>query len=352
MHETSSNPFNITFGEEPASLIDRKEEFLKIVSTFESDSPESKITIITGPRGCGKTVLLSQVKHHFDERADWITADLTQYSNMLEQLAAKLYENGKLKHLFLKGEFNFSFRGLSFSIRGESPVSNVETLLERMLGYLKSKGKCVLVTIDDVASGDYLRQFIQSYQSFLREKYPLFLLMTGLHENISNLQTTRNLTFLLRAPKLVLPRLSLRAIALAYRSALGIDDKRSIDLAKLTNGYAYAYQLVGNALYKSKSDKLSKAELDAIDLSLEENAYSIIWKNMSGEDKKMAYAMLDHAKASDIMQKLGITNSKYQVYRKRLINIGIADDSARGSLSFSLPRFKEFVRFQKEIEDE
>ena len=85
--------------------------------------------------------MLSQIKKAFDEYDDWITVDLNPFTNMLENLASKLYDKGKLKKLFLNHEFNFSFHGLSFSISGKNPITNVNTLLEVMLKYLKKKQK-------------------------------------------------------------------------------------------------------------------------------------------------------------------------------------------------------------------
>ena len=351
MAEKRTNPFNITFGEEPASLISRNLEFNEIIDLFESESPESKIKIITGPRGSGKTVLLSKIKAYFDAKEDWITADLTQYSNMLEQLAGKIYEDGKIKKLFLKKEFSFSFKGIGFSIHGDEPISNIESLLDRIFTYLSKKNVKVLITVDDVSSNDNLKQFVQTYQGFLRSKYPAYLLMTGLFENVSDLQNAKNLTFLLRAPKIRLSKLNTRAIALSYQYYLKMGEKESIELAKATKGYAYAFQLMGNTLYKSKDKKLGKQEIDAIDLELENNVYGKIWETMSPTDKAFAFVMLNHQKVSEIIDEMKINNAKFQVYRKRLVNIGVADDSIRGQLSFNLPRFAEFVRFQKELSE-
>ncbi len=101
---------------------------------------------------------------------------------MLEQLAGKIYENGKVKKLFVKTEFSFSFKGLDFSIKGENPVSNIESLLDRIFTYLSNKNINVLVLIDDVSNNQYIKQFIQTYQQFIRSKYKVFLLMTGLYE--------------------------------------------------------------------------------------------------------------------------------------------------------------------------
>ena len=62
MAKAKENPFNITFGEEPKSFIPRDKEIIQITDAFDSENPESKVFVLAGPRGCGKTVLLSKIK--------------------------------------------------------------------------------------------------------------------------------------------------------------------------------------------------------------------------------------------------------------------------------------------------
>jgi hypothetical protein len=246
---------------------------------------------------------------------------------MLDQLAGKLYETGKIKNLFIKKEFDFSFHGVSFSITGENPISNVESLLERIFTYLSNKSKRILITIDDIAPNDYVKQFIQSYQGFIRSKYPVYLLMTGLYENVSDLQNTNNLTFLLRAPKVVLSKLSLRAMTLKYINSLSIDYETALKLAKITKGYAYAYQLIGNILFKSNSKDLDEENMQYLDLELENNVYLKIWESMSQTDKDVAFMMLEHTNVSDIIEALKRSfNALYTEYTQSL------SDEANGGL--------------------
>lgn len=345
----NKNPFNISFGEEPKELIQRNDEYNEIIDTFTSESPSSKALIISGPRGSGKTVLMAQIKKIFDTYEDWICVDLNPFTNMLEDLASKLYDKGKLKKLFLAHEFSFSFHGLSFSISGKNPITNVNALLEIMLKYLKEKNIKVLVLIDDIAGNDNVKAFIYSYQSFLRDSYNIFLLMTGLFENISELENSNNLTFLLRTPKIFLKNLNPRAITLSYENIFDLGTDDALKLAKLTSGYAYGYQLLGNLLYKNNTNKISKKILSDYDLSLEENVYGKIWSQLSDKDKTICFSMCESNKVSDIVDKANLNNSALQVYKKRLEKQGIIDTSSRGKITFTLPRFKEFVEFQKKL---
>ena len=119
-----------------------------------------------------------------------------------------------------------------------------------MFNYLREKKIKVLILIDDIACNDNVKAFIYSYQSLLRDSCDIFLLMTGLFENISELENSNNLTFLLRTSKIFLNKLNLRAITYSYKEIFEISEDAAFNLAKLTNGYAYAYQLLGNLLFK------------------------------------------------------------------------------------------------------
>lgn len=347
----SGNPFSVTFGEKPREFIQRSEEFNEILSTFNPSKPISKTLIITGARGVGKTVLLAQTRKYFEEKEDWITVDLNPFMDMLEEFASKLYDRGQLKKLFLSHEFNFSFHGLSFSISGNKPITNVNSLLETMLKYLKGKAKKVLICIDDVAPNEHLKKFIYTFQSFLRDEYEVFLLMTGLFENISELQNDNNLTFLLRATKITLKSLNLRAITFSYEDTLDLDKDEAIKLAKITNGYAYGYQLLGNLMYKSKTRKVNKKILSEYDLLLEDNVYAKVWSTLSNKEKEICFAISKTNKTKEIMELSKVNNSSLQVYKKRLSNRGVIDISSRGFIAFALPRFKEFVQFQESLLD-
>ncbi len=347
----NNSPFNISFGEKPNNLIERNDEFSQITSVFNSDNPETKIIILTGARGVGKTVLLSSIKKYYDDNKSWISIDVNPNLDILEQIASKIYEFGKVKKLFLKSEFNISFSGIGFSIKGEEPVSSIQVLLDKMFKYLKSKNIKVLVTIDDIVSNEDVKIFAHAYQSFIREGYLIYFLATGLYENIEKLSNEKNLTFLSRAPKIYLSKLNLKAITYSYMNIFNISEDDAIRIAKQTNGYAYGYQLLGSILYKSDKKKVDNEVIKKYDLSLDENSYSLIWNSLSQNEKKILYAMANtNSTIKEIIADSGLSNSSLQVYKKQLFKKGIIDDSSRGKMDFILPRFKEFVSFQYKLE--
>ena len=102
------NPFDITFGKPPVEIIDRSEVENEIASSFLNSNRPSPVYILTGPRGCGKTVSLTSISNKFKEMDKWIVIDLNPQQDLEQQFAASLYQKGELKRLFLKKEFNFS----------------------------------------------------------------------------------------------------------------------------------------------------------------------------------------------------------------------------------------------------
>ena len=139
-----NNLFSITFGKQPLNYIVREKECKRIIDDFSNASPFSNVYIITGIRGSEKTVMLSYIYNYFNNLDNWIVVDLGPKDNLLENIVSELYEVGKMKHIFIKAEFSFSFHGLSFSIEGNEPVSSVNTLLKKILDQVKKKGKSAI----------------------------------------------------------------------------------------------------------------------------------------------------------------------------------------------------------------
>ncbi len=347
-----SNPFNISFGKEPAQLLSRQNNVNEIEEVFNSDNPETESFIITGPRGSGKTVLLTEIKHQFDQYENWIAIDINPCMDMHEQIAARLYESGKINKLFLKNEFSFSFNGISFCLSGDEKVNDIYTLLTKMFIYLKKKNIKVLITIDDISKNEFVKAFAHTFQSFLREKYLVYFIATGIYNNVCSVSNDKALTFLLRTPKIVLGSLNLRAIASSYSNIFEIDIEKAIKLAKLTSGYAYGYQLLGNLLYKQGSIEITDSLVNDFDLILEDRVYAQIWKELTKIEKNILInlASNEDMSNSDIAMKLNIKSNAFEVYKKSLIFSGIVENYERGHIRFALPRFKEFVSFRAIIE--
>ena len=341
------NPFSIAFGREPIDAVARDAELEPIYESFDGWGIPTDAYLITGPRGCGKTVALSMLLDNFRKREGWLAIRLNISSGMLEQLASKIYEAGQLRHLFLRAEFSFSFHGISFSLKGDKPATSVDVLLTRMLSYLKTKNTKVLIGIDDVSPSPDLAEFIRAFQGFAMDAYDVKLVLTGLFDQVDKLQRSDSITFLARARRIFLSPLPLSVVANSYCSILDVPLEKGASFAKVTKGYAFAYQALGSILFRDGKKELDESVLRELDSMLFSMSYEIIWSELTDSERRILKSIASgNASNSAIISDLGISNGYLSSYKKQLQRKGLLDVSKRGLSSFALPRFKEFVSLQ------
>lgn len=337
------NPFSISFGREPKELIDRSMELGTITDVFNREYSTSQVFLITGVRGSGKTVSLTKLYDEFSLKDNWIVIEINSSDNMLEELASKLYENKTMHKHFVKAEINLSAFGIGINIKNVPPISHISTALEKMLKEVKAQNKKLLVCIDEATNTNNMKLFVSTFQILIRHNLPIYLLMTGLYQNIDDLQNEDALTFLLRAPKIKLDKLNILSIANSYEKIFNIDNKKAIELAKLTNGYAFAYQLLGYLCFENKTTDIKKIIKD-FDIQLAQLVYEKIWSELTAKEKDVCIAMAKgNNKIKDVRQEANIGSGTMSTYRLRLARKGIIDIETYGEVSFALPRFKEVI---------
>ncbi|MEE3437898.1 MAG: ATP-binding protein [Lachnospiraceae bacterium] len=345
-----SNPFTISFGRQPAQFISRPVETNEIIENFEQEPPSSQVYMLTGVRGSGKTVLMTDIAKELSKRENWLVVELSTERDMLTSLAAKLCSRPELFALFVEAKLNFSLLGFGVEVKNAAPISDIETALARMLGVIRSAGKKLLVTVDEAVNNPNVRVFASTFQIFMRQEYPVFLLMTGLYDNIHNLQNEKTLTFLYRAPKITLGPLNLTSIRLQYAKIFGISMKEAGRMADLTMGYPFAFQVLGYLYWNSRDAKTLDEVLPEYDRYLEEYVYSKIWSELSETDKQIVAVMAatGKTKVGEIREEVAMKPEKFSVYRERLKRKGVIDTSRYGAVTFALPRFDVFVRMMTE----
>ena len=112
-----------------------------------------------------------------------------------------------------------------------------------------------MITIDEASNTKNLKAFAHSYQAFIGERLPVFLLMTALPENFSTLSNSKNATFLRRLPKIKLGGLSDILVEEKYKEIFSVPDETAIRFAKFVMGYPYAFQLLGSLLWDEKKER-------------------------------------------------------------------------------------------------
>ncbi len=334
------NPFEIVFGKEPKSFIAR-EEFDTIMHSFVDST--SQCYLITGVRGTGKTVLLSQLSNYYEKDKEWVVININPEKDILTSLVAKIYSKAKVSHLFRSKTLNIGAHGISVSLQNGQPIVDAENILEIMLSEIKKQKKKLLITIDEITNSKDVRVFAHTFQSMIRKNYPVYLLMTGLPDHLYNLQNEKTLTFLYRAPKIFLNKLNSTSIYNSYLEVFN-DENMCKKMTEMVNGYAYAYQLLGMLVYDNKSN-LNEKSIKKFDARLAENSYSKIWSELGNTDKKIIRAIIKTGGyTSQIMKETNMKKEQYSVYRQRLIEKGYVDGSEYGRLTINLPRFDLFIK--------
>lgn len=213
-----------------------------------------------------------------------------------------------------------------------------------MIAGVRGSGKTV--SIAEIAelsvnkiNNSYVKVFASNFQIYITQNYPVYLVMVGLFDNISNLQNEKSLTFLYRAPKIFLEPLSIPAITTSYRSVFDISPSEAIEMAKLTKGYPFAFQILGYLKWETNDD-LEKL-LPKFDEELIIYAYEKIWSELSALDRKIVYVISTGVyKTGEIREKLSIFPQLLNTYRKRLMERGVVNGSVRGELTLALPHDK------------
>lgn len=345
----STNPFTLSFGKKPLQYISRLTETNQILESFCAEIPSNQIYMITGVRGSGKTVMMTNIASELRKREDWIVVELNPTRDLLQSLAAKIYSIPELHTLFINAKLDFSAFGLGVSIENAAPVTDIENALELMLKYIQKSEKRLLISVDEVTNSEYIRIFASSFQIFLRNNYPIFLLMTGLYENIYNLQNDKVLTFLYRAPKLILEPLNYTAIRKQYMDIFSLDIDAAGELASLTKGYPFAFQVLGYLYWENRDKKTLEQILPEYDQYLDEYVYSKIWSELSDLDKKIVTEMSlsGETQVKALRERLDIKSELFSVYRERLKRKGVIISKEYGKVTLALPRFDEFVKIQQ-----
>ncbi len=349
---SSVNPYVVLFGKEPLENISREAQIAEVVEEFSTNPVTQQIYMITGVRGSGKTVFMTEVSKQLRRKDNWIVVPLTSEGDLLHELGAALSAEDQLAKLFQSASINLSFFGFGLEVKGSVPITSIDVALTRMIASLKNHGKRLLITIDEVISNSEMRRFASVFQMLVREDLPVFLLMTGLYENIEELQNEKNLTFLYRAPKIYMGALNLYTIARNYQKNFQMDDEMASRMARMTQGYPLAFQILGNMLWK-RDGIYSEDMLPEYIQKLTEYAYEKIWSKLSAKDKKIAYgiAVSPSAKIQDIREQLQISTNRFNPYRQRLIRKGIVKGDQWGYLYFALPYFGSFVKMYYPYEE-
>lgn len=341
-NKKTSNPYTLVFGKRPNESIPRLVEVNEILESFLNEPANQQIYMITGVRGCGKTVFMTEIADELRKKKDWEVLELSTSQDLLKSMAESLSQESRFTKL-MKSGIGVSIAGFGVQLGTDHNPVSPQITIRKMLEALKNSGKKLLLCIDEVVSNQYMKEFSGMFQILLREDYPIYLIMTGLFDNINDLRNEKNLTFLYRAPEIKLGALNLRTIAENYATNFSLSESDADEMASLTKGYSFAFQVLGYFTYKHDG---SYAEaMPEYRQYLEDYVYEKVWSELSAGDRKLLFAVAasEHGKAKEIKDVVGWDNNHYTPYRDRLIKKMLLNGDEYGYLRITLPLFKEYI---------
>lgn len=340
------NPFTLTFGKKPTEYITRRKNIDEIKEAFLEDPARCQTYLIKGVRGSGKTVLMTALAKEISEISGWVCVDLNSSQNLLEDLSYRLMDVYDSVSGIANRGFDISVAGFGIGVGNRNERDSVSRC-EEILNQLKKHKKKLLITIDEVCNNQSMKQLASQFQIWIRKDYPIYLLMTGLYENINAIQNDPQLTFLLRSPKITLEPLGISQISRQYENALKVDKDIAMKLAKQTKGYAFAFQALGMIYFDSARSDSMEELLRKLDEYLDEFVYNKIWSGLSEQDKNVILQLSDDeaVKVKDICEAAEMTSATFSKYRERLVNKGIITTAQHGYVELALPRFRRICEY-------
>ena len=122
------------------------------------------------------------------------------------------------------------------------------------------------------------------------------------------------------------------------------------EMAELTKGYAFAYQVMGYLYFEQSAAQKKEVSIDELlpeyDDYLDTYSYEKIWSELPLSEKNIISLLSENEarKVSDIRNELNISSNDMASYRDRLKRKGLILTEQFGYMTLTLPRFSEIIR--------
>lgn len=374
------NPFKPTAGKTPPVLIGRQD----VIDDFgeglrNGAGAPGRLMLITGQRGYGKTVMLTELRRVAEEEG-WLTISETASEGLTARLVSTLnpkkwqLESATLSpSVGIPGIASASLGNASIAF-GDTAALTLRNAIGEVLESRKvKKGKGILFTIDETqaASPDDLVAIATAVQHIITdqdltslpdsEKKGIAFVFAGLPSLVDELVNQKVLTFLRRSLQRYLGNVPLPDVKNAYMESFAasgkiLDEKMAVECARLTDGYPYMIQLVGYYVWQSAerdkretvtAEDISRGFVDALE-AFGNAVCAPALDALSPAARKFVMAMAEddpvHSKVADIAKRVGKSRSWGNKYREMLIAERVIEPADYGHVKFAIPHFAEYLK--------
>ena len=373
------NPFKPTAGKMPPILIGRQ----SIIDDFSEAltngvGAPGRIMLVTGQRGFGKTVMLTEFRR-IAKAQQWETIAETASPGLVSRLVTVLAPSGmRLNQADISP--SISIPGIATASLGQahfSAESNPLTLRNALNKRLESKkirkGKGILITIDETqaASHEDLVAIATAVQHIITdadesdvpddEKKGVAIVFAGLPYMINDLLDNEVITFLRRALRRELDNVPLPDVKNAYLetvadSGKSISESDALEAARRSEGYPYMVQLVGYYMWQSAqrrgssiitTDDVATGVADAL-LAFDDAVCAPALDGVTSAERLFLKAMAVDSphvtRIGDVVERTRRSRSWVSKYRAILIKDKLIRPAGHGQVEFAVPHLGEYLR--------
>jgi AAA ATPase domain len=329
-------------------------------------------TVLTGPRGVGKTVVLNEVQRRAQEMG-WLVVALDASSGQFVQAlvdACRALEAAQLPskpRRRVKGVRAVGV-GIDFALAaGTVDERGLRALLTALGTVLAQNDAGLLITVDELHSATMaeLSEFGSVIQHVTkREGHPIAFAAAALAQIEDELARGDDATFLHRCAWHELDQIPIAQVAAAIRATIehagrAISAPALMFASQATSGYAFMVQLVGHHMWNAARDASGPIGLDHARLGVTEaekrmgrQVFAPQWKVLSDVDRAFLRALAlddDPVRIAEIARRMERSPQYVNTYRDRLIRSGWIRPARRGVVELSHQAAREWIVSHPEI---
>lgn len=357
------NPFSPDFGQTPAHLVGR-DGITRSLGTGLASGPAARTftTVLMGPRGSGKTVVLTEMEQRA-AASGWIVISLDASTHgildRIQQSVTHAWETHEGAEAADpdKGRagrwsgVTLGPLGLQRAVHAEvRPDWDARHLLTRLAEHAQQAGISVLLTIDELHSGDRneLRRFSADLQHITKRAHlPLAVMSAGLSEMKHTLLMDQKMTFFRRCARFDMPDLSSADVVAGLRIPVeesgGKIDRDALDFGARTCGpLPYEMQLIGYHAWTIAGAPRRPIDKQAVEQACDLASGSVVedlvvpaWHDQSRSHQEFLGAVADaggQAPPEYIAARLEGNFVTLSETAKRLVATGYLAETADGTL--------------------
>lgn len=361
-----TNPFKPTAGMTPPVLMGRETVIQDFTDgLLEGPGSPGRLMRITGPRGSGKTVLLTELGEIAQARG-WRVVDVVSDEDVCDSVVRQLRRTVRPKNVKVNASLPFVSAEVDFG--GLPDDATFREVLEHAVRNLTERGAGLLITLDEAQNVDRsaMSTIASCVQLLIRERQNIAFVFAGITTGVLDLLNNKSLTFLRRARSEELASIPVDEVAEALRetierSGMSIGNAALVRAAEATEGYAYLTQLVGYDIWRvarrhveASTEVTLKDVEQGVQMANSEYNSAVLdtaLADLSRPAIEYLLAMCEDEKASStgaIAERLGRRTGDANTYRRILISRQIIESTATGYVAFSMPRMREYLQEHRE----